>query len=102
MERKAAVCPLDCPDRCSLDVDVENDRVVRIDGSRRYAFTDGYICSKVRRFGRRVESPERILHPMRRAGPKGSGAWERLGWDDALALVAERLAALARDPGPES
>jgi anaerobic selenocysteine-containing dehydrogenase len=102
MERKAAVCPLDCPDRCSLDVDVENGRVVRIDGSRRYAFTDGYICSKVRRFGRRVESPERILHPMRRAGPKGSGSWERLSWDDALALVAERLAALVRDPGPES
>jgi anaerobic selenocysteine-containing dehydrogenase len=54
MEIRPAVCPLDCPDRCSLDVGVENDRVVRIDGSSRYGFTDGYICAKVRRFVKRV------------------------------------------------
>ncbi len=102
MEVRPTVCPLDCPDRCALDVTVDGDRVVKIDGSRRYAFTDGYICAKVRRFGRRVHSPERILHPMKRTGPKGSGAYARIGWDEALARVAGRFAELARDPGPES
>lgn len=102
MEVRPSACPLDCPDRCSLDVTVEAGRVLKIDGSARYSFTDGWICSKVRRFGRRVESPERILHPMRRTGPKGSGRFERISWDDALAILAERLSALARDPGPES
>jgi anaerobic selenocysteine-containing dehydrogenase len=97
-----SVCPLDCPDRCALDVTVDGERLVKIDGSERSELTDGYICAKVRRFDRRVHSPLRILHPMRRTGPKGSGRFERVSWDDALGLVAERLGALARDPGPES
>src|SRR5574341_2591661 len=102
METKPSVCPLDCPDRCSLDVAVEGGRVRKIDGSTRYELTDGYICAKVRRFDRRLYSPGRILRPMRRTGPKGSGQYEPLGWDEALRLIAERFAALARDPGPES
>jgi anaerobic selenocysteine-containing dehydrogenase len=97
-----SVCPLDCPDRCALDVTVEAGRVVKIDGSSRYGFTDGFICGKVRRFGRRVESPERVLHPMKRVGPKGSRRFERIGWDEAIGLVAGRFAEIARESGPEA
>ena len=73
-----SVCPLDCPDRCSLDVTVEAERVVSITGSRVNPLTDGFICAKVRDFPRRVYGPDRLLHPMRRTGPKGSGRFEAI------------------------
>lgn len=85
------VCPLDCPDRCSLDVSLESGRVARIEGNRRNPVTGGFICSKVRRFGERVYGPDRVLHPLRRVGPKGEGRFERIGWEAALDLVADRL-----------
>ena len=102
MEIKPSVCPLDCPDRCALDVTVDDGKVVKIDGSDRSEHTAGYICAKVRRFDRRVTAPERILHPMKRTGPKGSGLFERASWEEAIRLVADRFTALSRDPGPES
>jgi len=85
------VCPLDCPDRCSLDVDVEAGRVVRIEGNRINPVTGAFICSKVRRFGERVYGPDRVLYPRRRVGRKGEGRFERIGWEEALDLVADRV-----------
>ena len=76
MSVHASFCPLDCPDRCSLDVTVEDGRVVSIDGSRTNPLTEGYICSKVRRFPEHVYGPDRLLHPMVRTGPKGEGRFE--------------------------
>jgi anaerobic selenocysteine-containing dehydrogenase len=94
VETKPSVCPLDCPDRCALDVDVDAGRVVKIDGSARSEMTAGYICAKVRGFGKRQYSPARILHPMKRVGPKGSGRYARVSWDEALGSVADRFKAL--------
>lgn len=102
MQVVPSVCPLDCPDRCALDVTVDAGRVVRIDGSDRLELTDGFICAKVRGFQKRVYSPRRILHPMRRTGPRGSGRFERFSWDAAVRLIADRFADLARSPGPEA
>src|SRR5512137_3053768 len=84
-------CPLDCPDSCSLSVTTSGGRVVSLDGSRLNPVTDGFICAKVRRFGERVHSPIRIEHPAVRTGPKGNAAFSRVSWDEAIALVAERL-----------
>jgi anaerobic selenocysteine-containing dehydrogenase len=98
MEVLPSVCPLDCPDRCALDVTVDQGRLVKIDGSDRSELTAGYICAKVRRFDRRVYGRERILHPMKRTGPKGSGTYERVSWDEAIATIARRFAEL----NPES
>src|SRR5215510_6124742 len=99
MEVRPSVCPLDCPDRCALDVTVDAGRVVKIDGSHRSEYTDGYICSKVRRFPERQNSTERILHPMKRTGPKGSrSSFEPISWEAALHLIAEKFSALAETP----
>ena len=87
----STACPLDCPDSCSLNVTVERGRVVKIDGNRRAATTDGYICGKVRRFDRRVYGELRLQYPMLRAGPKGSGEFERVSWDEALDLVTSKI-----------
>ncbi len=87
----ATACPLDCPDSCSLDVTVERGRVVEIDGSRANPVTGGYICAKVRRFGDRVYGDDRLKHPLVRTGAKGRGGFSRVGWDEALDLVASKL-----------
>lgn len=84
-------CPLDCPDSCSLSVTVERGKLVKLDGSTAAPSTDGYICGKVRHFDRRVYHEGRILHPAVRSGPKGSGLFSRVTWDEALDLIARRM-----------
>jgi anaerobic selenocysteine-containing dehydrogenase len=86
-----STCPLDCPDACSLEVRVRDGRVVKIDGSHRNPFTEGYICSKVRRFPELLYGEGRLLHPAVRRGSKGEGRFEPVSWDEALDLVAERM-----------
>src|SRR5688572_743781 len=87
----STVCPLDCPDSCSLDVRIQDGRITSIDGSSLNPVTDGYICAKVRKFPERVYGPDRLLYPAVRKGPKGLASFQRTSWDDALALIAERL-----------
>ncbi|MBL8693015.1 MAG: molybdopterin-dependent oxidoreductase [Planctomycetes bacterium] len=104
MKRKTlpSVCPLDCPDRCALDVTVEGDQVLKLDGSKRSPLTAGYICAKVRNFKTRLDAPNRVLTPMRRTGPKGSGLYEPAGWDEAISAISARLRAIAAEHGPEA
>lgn len=95
-----SVCPLDCPDRCSLAVTVEDGRVTAIDGAHENPLTEGYICGKVRKFGERVHGPLRLRQPAIRVGPKGPGATFRpVSWDEALDVVATRLLAIAAEHG---
>ncbi|MGH9798241.1 MAG: molybdopterin-dependent oxidoreductase, partial [Candidatus Polarisedimenticolia bacterium] len=97
-----SVCPLDCPDRCSLEVTVRDGRVTALEGSRVNPITDGFICAKVRRFTERVYGPDRLLHPMRRSGPKGEGRFERIGWDEAIGEAARRFGEIHRTWGGEA
>jgi anaerobic selenocysteine-containing dehydrogenase len=77
-------------------------RIVKIDGSSRSEYTNGYICSKVRHFTDRQYSPDRVLYPMRRAGAKGTRNFQRISWDEALHAIAEKFTALTNTLGPES
>lgn len=94
----ATACPLDCPDSCSLEVTVADGRVQRIAGSHRNPVTAGFICAKVRGFGKRVHGLGRLERPLRRLGAKGQGDFVAIGWDEALDEIAGRMAA-ARDAG---
>jgi anaerobic selenocysteine-containing dehydrogenase len=85
------VCPLDCPDSCSLEVTVQDGRITTIDGSHANPVTGGYICAKVRRFPERLYGADRLLYPALRYGPKGLAAFKRVSWDEALGTIAERL-----------
>lgn len=85
------VCPLDCPDTCSLEVGVERGAIVSIGGSRRNPLTDGYICGKVRRFGERVYGDARLTAPLVRRGRRGDGEFREISWDEALRTVAQRM-----------
>ena len=95
-------CPLDCPDTCSLAISLERGRVEKIDHSPRYPGTNGFICSKVRRFDRRVYGEERLLYPGSRRGAKGEASFNRIGWDQALETVAGRMRAIRKEFGAEA
>lgn len=95
-------CPLDCPDACSLNVSVENGRVIAIDGSHRNPVTGGYICAKVRGFADRVYGDTRVLTPLVRKGPKGRGQFVPATWDDALDAIATRMRDAITAHGGES
>ena len=98
-----AVCPLDCPDTCSMRVTVRDGVAVDLRGDAEHPFTRGFLCQKMARYIDRVYSPDRLSHPLRRVGPKGSGRFERISWDEALAEVAERFAAIAMSSdGPQA
>ncbi|HEX4508806.1 MAG TPA: molybdopterin oxidoreductase family protein, partial [Burkholderiaceae bacterium] len=90
-----AACPHDCPDTCAMRVTVEDDRVVRLQGDPDHPPTHGALCTKVSRYAERTESPDRVLHPLKRIGPKGEGRFVPVAWDDALEDIAARLRAIA-------
>jgi anaerobic selenocysteine-containing dehydrogenase len=92
-------CPHDCPDTCSLLTTVEDGVAVKVQGNPDHRHTHGVLCTKVSRYTERTYHPERVLHPLRRSGPKGSGKFERVSWDEALADIAGKLKSIAaRDP----
>mgnify|MGYP000921777456 CR=1 FL=1 len=88
-------CPHDCPDTCAMLVTVQGERVVRIQGDPDHPPTHGALCTKVSRYAERTLHPQRLLEPRLRSGPKGSGQWRVVGWDEALDHVAQRLKSIA-------
>ncbi|MCB1489588.1 MAG: molybdopterin-dependent oxidoreductase, partial [Bauldia sp.] len=87
-------CPHDCPSTCALEVDLVDGGIGRVRGSKRLDYTAGVICAKVARYAERIQNPNRLTYPLRRKGEKGNAdwrdtsAWERIGWDEALDIVA--------------
>lgn len=78
------VCPHDCPDQCSILATVDEGRLLRVAGDRANPFTSGFLCAKVNKYPERVHSPQRLLTPLRRTGPKGSGEFAPTTWEAAL------------------
>jgi len=104
LEKNAVVrglCPHDCPDTCALLTTVENGRAVKVQGNPDHKHTQGVLCTKVSRYTERTYNPDRLLHPLKRVGPKGSGQFEQVSWDEALADIAQKLQAIAAE-NPEA
>jgi anaerobic selenocysteine-containing dehydrogenase len=92
-------CPHDCPDTCSMRVTVRDGIAIKVQGNTDHPATNGALCTKVSRYTERTYHPERLLTPLKRTGPKGSGQFEPVSWELALADIAQRLHAIAaRDP----
>src|SRR4051794_4120895 len=103
IERRRSTCPHDCPSVCGLEVEVIDGRTIgRVHGSEDNSYTAGVVCAKVARYAERIHHPERLLHPVKRVGPKGSGAFTRISWDEALDLTAEKFLEAERRHGPEA
>ena len=100
---KPSVCPLDCPDTCSLQVTVENGEISKVKGSRANPYTAGAICDKVAKYyADFVHGEQRLRTPLLRSGEPGSGKFKPIGWDEALVLIAERTQQAIREFGPQS
>jgi anaerobic selenocysteine-containing dehydrogenase len=100
---RPSVCPHDCPSTCALDVEVVGGkRIGRVRGAEEQRYTAGVVCAKVARYAERVHHPDRLTQPLKRVGPKGSGQFAPIGWDEALDRVAERFLEAERAYGAES
>jgi anaerobic selenocysteine-containing dehydrogenase len=103
MNARHSVCALDCPDACSLLIDVDGTgRGSRLRGNPGHPVTRGFLCGKVARYLDREYSPDRLLYPQKRIGRKGEGKFARISWDEARDEIAERLRGVAGRYGPEA
>jgi anaerobic selenocysteine-containing dehydrogenase len=103
VETRHSVCALDCPDACSLLIQVDDaGKGSRLRGDPAHPVTRGFLCGKVAKYLDREYSPSRLLYPMKRTGAKGSGEFTRIYWDDALGEIGERLRSVAEEFGSES
>ena len=99
---KPSVCTKDCPDTCGLLVKVEDGKITQVKGDPDHPFTKGFICRKARYFPQHVHHEDRILTPLKRTGPKGSGRFEPISWDEALDRIVDRIKTVSVDHGPEA
>ncbi|PLX36701.1 MAG: dehydrogenase [Hyphomicrobiales bacterium] len=98
-----STCPHDCPSTCALDVEIdENGRIGRLRGAKDNSYTAGVICAKVARYAERLYNPKRVLKPLKRTGPKGSGQFTEISWDDALDIVAENFLKVEAEFGAQA
>ncbi|MFY8125435.1 MAG: molybdopterin-containing oxidoreductase family protein [Hydrogenophaga sp.] len=94
-----SACPHDCPDTCALITTVVNGVATQVRGNPDHPRTDGVLCTKVSRYAERTHHTERLLTPLKRVGPKGSGRYTPVSWDEAMGDIAARLGRIAeRDP----
>ncbi len=100
---RPSVCPLDCPDTCSLLVTVEDDQIVKVRGSHANPLTNGVICDKVMRsYPQFVHGPNRLTTPLKRVGAKGEAKFEAISWDQALGTVVEKFSQIIDIYGPQA
>ncbi|ESR27215.1 molybdopterin-containing oxidoreductase family protein [Lutibaculum baratangense] len=99
----ASACPHDCPSTCALEVELlDGGTIGRVRGAKDNSYTAGVICEKVARYAERIHNPNRLLHPLKRVGPKGSGRFERISWDEALDSVAKAFLKAEKEHGAQA
>ncbi len=101
-ETKRSVCPYDCPDTCGLLVEVVDGKAVKVSGDPEHPFTRGTLCPKMNHYEKTVHSPRRLTHPLLRTGPKGSGDFRSISWEEAMNHVAERWNKILEQYGSEA
>ena len=92
-------CPHDCPDTCATITEVRDGQALRFYADAEHPVTQGWLCAKVRPYLDRVYSPDRLLYPLRRVGPKGGGDWERISWDEAVDEIARNWRKIIAEHG---
>jgi len=100
---RSSVCPHDCPSTCALDVEViDGVRIGAVRGARENSYTAGSICAKVARYAERIHHKDRLTHPLLRTGPKGTGRFQRISWNEALDRIGEQFITIAARHGTEA
>lgn len=102
MRTQKTICPYDCPTSCSLKVTHDGEKVIKVQGDPEDPVTGGHICRKMQRYEKSINSPDRILTPLKRYGEKGSGKFEPITWDEALNEISSQYKSAVNTFGPES
>ena len=95
-------CPQDCPDTCAFLYHVQDGKLTKVTGDPDHPMTRGGLCVKLKNFAEHHYHPDRLLHPMKRTGPKGSGQYERITWDEALATIKSKWTGIIDQYGAEA
>ena len=102
-ETRPSVCPLDCPDTCSLSVRTDGERILDVRGSKANPYTAGVICNKVARaYPEFVHGEARLSRPLKRVGARGGDAFEPISWDEALDLIHAGISGAIARHGPQT
>ncbi|MDX1415274.1 MAG: molybdopterin oxidoreductase family protein [Candidatus Promineifilaceae bacterium] len=101
-EKVQGVCPHDCPDSCAVVTEVREGRAVRFYAAAEHPVTQGWLCAKIRPYLDHVYHPGRLLRPLRRTGPKGSGQWQEISWVEALDEIGSRWREIIDEFGAEA
>jgi anaerobic selenocysteine-containing dehydrogenase len=91
-----------CHGGCGVLLHVRDGTLVKVEGDRDSPLNHGRLCPIGSVTLELVYHPKRLHHPLRRLGPRGSGQWQRISWDQALDEISTRLLALRREFGAES
>ena len=102
VQQIAGACPHDCPDTCAVVTEVEDGRAINFYAAENHPVTQGWLCAKVRPYLDHVNHPDRLKYPLRRVGPKGSGQWERISWQEAVNVIGSNWRAIIDEHGPEA
>lgn len=95
-------CPHDCPDTCSMQFHVKDGKLLSVSGNPDHPMTRGGLCVKLKDYEKRHYHPDRLLHPMKRTGPKGSKQFERITWDEALDTIVSKWKGIMASDGPQA
>lgn len=102
MQISRSVCPYDCPDACGLLIYSQDNKIIKVQGDPDHSFTRGTLCPKMAHYEKTVHSPGRITTPLVRKGPKGSGEFSPITWDEAIRTIAEKWKSIISDYGAEA
>lgn len=96
------VCNLCGQSCCGMEVVVKDGKIVEVRGDKEHPENRGALCAKGRAAKDLLYSPNRLKYPLKRVGQRGEGKWERISWDQALNMVADKLQKVKDDYGPEA
>jgi anaerobic selenocysteine-containing dehydrogenase len=102
MSKHLSVCPLDCPDTCSVLITVEDGKVTKLEGNPNHPITKGFACVKMVKYPERQNREDRLLYPQKRVGKKGEGKFVRVSWEEALDDIANRTREIVDIHGGEA
>lgn len=91
-----------CHGGCGVLVHVTDGKVVKVQGDPESPLNRGKICPKGAASIEQLYHPDRLKHPLKRAGERGQGKWERISWDEALDTIANKINEIKKEYGPES
>lgn len=100
--RKKMICPYDCPSSCGVTAVIESGRVTKTEGDPCHPVSHGMLCGKMRSYADEINSPSRILTPLKRSGPKGSGQFSPVSWEEAGRIITERWKEIICENGSEA